>query len=137
MSRLDEYRSALLVAFPEVTEEELGRVLDAGGPQFVTFVIDHGLGPLWHERTGRGEFQKLSIGCRSSIPGTGARGCGLDSVLEEAGIEYALIKGAASRLLLHDNPAVRACYDLDLLVRREQRVLTAATPRGRRVLGAS
>lgn len=50
----------------------------------------------------------------------------IDSALEGAGIEYALIKGAASRVLLRDNPAIRTCYDLDLLVRPDDRVRAAS-----------
>jgi hypothetical protein len=43
-------------------------------------------------------------------------------VLGEAGVEYAVFKGAATRLLVYENPAVRACHDLDLLVRPNERV---------------
>ena len=50
----------------------------------------------------------------------------IDIVLEEAGVAYTVFKGAANRLLLHDNPAIRACYDIDLLVCPEERVKAAA-----------
>jgi hypothetical protein len=49
----------------------------------------------------------------------------IDTLLGEAGIEYVVFKGAANRLLLYENPAVRACHDLDLLVRAEDRVRAA------------
>ncbi len=52
MTRLDDYRSALLAAFSSVSAAELAEIVDTGGPDFVSFIIDHGLGPLWHERTG-------------------------------------------------------------------------------------
>ena len=46
MTKLDDYQSAMLAAYPEVPDAELGRALNAGGPRFVSFIIDHGLGPL-------------------------------------------------------------------------------------------
>jgi len=49
----------------------------------------------------------------------------IDAAFSAAGIEYAVIKGAANRLLLYDNAAIRACHDLDFLVRREDRVRAA------------
>jgi hypothetical protein len=49
----------------------------------------------------------------------------IDAVLAAAGIPYAVIKGAASRIDLYDNPAIRACYDLDILVRPDDRVAAA------------
>ena len=56
MTRLDDYRFALLATFPDVSDAELATALEKGGLDFVSFIIDHGLGPLWHERTGREEF---------------------------------------------------------------------------------
>ena len=41
-----------------------------------------------------------------------------------------MIKGAASRLCLYDNPAIRACHDLDLLVRPDDRVRAASALAG-------
>jgi hypothetical protein len=50
----------------------------------------------------------------------------IDELLHGAGVEYAVIKGAASRLVLYENPAIRACFDLDLLVHPEDRVRAAS-----------
>lgn len=125
MTRLDEYQSALLAAQSSVTDPELLRVLDEGGEQFVSFVVDHGLGPLWHERTGRDEFHVSRIAAEALYLAQEHALKDIDSVLETAGIEYAVIKGAASRALLYSNPAIRACFDLDLLIRREDRVHAA------------
>jgi hypothetical protein len=125
MSRLDDYRSALLVAFPEVCDTELVQVLDARCGQFVSFIIDHGLGPLWHERTGREEF----LDCRRAAEALYlAQAHAIDeigSILETAGIVHAIIKGAANRLQLYENPGLRACHDIDLLVRPKDRVQAA------------
>jgi hypothetical protein len=126
MSRLDDYRSALLAANTDVPAGVLERVLDDSGTEFVTFVVDHGLGPLWHVRTGRDEFHSSRLSAEALYLAQEHALKEIDSVLEKAGIEYAVIKGAASRVLLHANPAIRAGYDLDLLVRPDDRVRTAA-----------
>jgi hypothetical protein len=125
MSRLDDYRSAMLAVFPEVSDADLVRVLEQGGTQFVSFIVDHGLGPLWHARTQRAEFHASRMSAEALFL-TQQHALGeIDTVLEEAGIQYAVIKGAASRMLLYDNPALRASHDLDLLVRPEDRVRAA------------
>jgi hypothetical protein len=125
MSRLDDYRSALLAAFPEVADAELGDALEQGGSQFVSFIIDHGLGPLWHACTEREDFRESRLSAEALYLAQQHALEEIDAVLEGAGIEYAVIKGAASRQLLYDNPALRACHDLDLLVRPEDRVRAA------------
>ena len=58
MTRLDDYRSALRAGFAEVTDQALERTLDGRGEDFVAFIVDHGLGPLWHVRTGRAGFRE-------------------------------------------------------------------------------
>jgi hypothetical protein len=126
MSRLDNYRSALLAAFPDVADAKLGAVLEKGGPDFVSFVIDHGLGPLWHERTGRDEFHECRLAAEAIYLAQEHELQEIDAVLEGEGIKYAVIKGAASRLLLYENPAVRTCYDIDLLVCPEDRIRASA-----------
>jgi len=125
MSRLDDYRSALLAAFPEVADADLVRVLEQGGSQFVSFIIDHGLGPLWHSRTARAEFHECRLSAEALFLAQQHALGEIDAVLDGAGIQYVVIKGAASRMLLYDNPALRACHDLDLLVRPEDRVRAA------------
>jgi len=126
MSRLDTYRAALQVANPLVKREQLCRVLDAWGAGLVSAIIDLGLGPLWHDRVGRQEFHdsRMEAEARFLVQ---QRALGeVDRVLVESGIEYALIKGAANRLLLLPNPALRACHDLDVLVHPEDRMQAAA-----------
>ncbi len=126
MTRLVDYRFALLAAFPDVSDAELSDALENGGPDFVSFVIDHGLGPLWHERTGRSEFHASRLSSEALYLAQEHALNEIDAVLEAAGVEYAVIKGAASRKLLHKNPAIRACQDLDLLVRADDRVQAAS-----------
>jgi hypothetical protein len=127
MTRLDDYRSALHVGFSEVPDEDLIRTLEEGGPGFASFIIDHGLGPLWHERTGRAEFRESRLAAEAHYAAQEHALHNIDAVLCAAGIDYAVIKGAANRLFLYDNPAVRACHDLDLLVRADDRIRAATT----------
>jgi len=126
MSRLDDYQTALLAAYPEVSGEALIRILDSAGSQFTAFIVDHGLGPQWHERTGRAEFHPSRLAAEAFYLAQEHALRDVDAALQRAGVEYALIKGAANRLLLYANPAIRACHDLDLLVKPQQR-LRAAT----------
>jgi hypothetical protein len=126
MIRLDDYRSALLAASVETPETELGHLLDAGGDAFAAFIVDHGLGPLWHVRTGRAEFHASRLSAEALYLAQQHALHDIDATLDAAGIDYAVFKGAANRLLLYPNPAVRACLDIDLLVRPEQRVQAAA-----------
>jgi hypothetical protein len=125
MTRLDDYRSALLATYPDLSDAELVQALDAGGPGFASFIVDHGLGPLWHERTERDEFRESRLLAEALYAAQEHALGEIDVVLNDAGVAYAVIKGAASRLLLHENPAIRACHDIDLLVHPEDRVRTA------------
>ena len=126
MTRLDDYRFALLAAFPDVSDAELAAALEKGGPDFVSFIIDHGLGPLWHERTGRDEFHECRLIAEALYLAQEHALNEIGAVLDSAEIEFVVFKGAANRLLLNKNPAIRACHDLDLLVRPEDRVRAAS-----------
>ena len=126
MGRLDDYRAALRAARPETQPAELVEALDTGGPRFASFVVDHGLGPLWHARTGREEFHASRLAAEALYLAQAHALEEIDTLFERAGIEYVVIKGSANRLLLYDQPALRACHDLDLLVRRDDRVRAAA-----------
>jgi hypothetical protein len=126
MSQLDNYRAALLGALPDTPAAVLDDVLVSHGPQFASFVVDHGLGPLWHERTKNSAFQASRLSAEALYLAQEQALHEIDATLEEANIEFAVIKGAANRLLLYENPALRACHDLDLLVRPDDRVRAAA-----------
>jgi hypothetical protein len=126
MSRLDKYQSALLAAFPDVSADALVRELDTSGSEFAAFIIDHGLGPQWHLRTGRAEFHDSRLAAEALFLAQEHALKDIDDILETAGIEYALIKGAANRLALYGNPAIRACHDVDLLVHSHDRVQAAS-----------
>ncbi len=127
MSRLDKYQSALLAAFPDVSEDRLVREFDSNGSEFAAFIIDHGLGPQWHLRTEKAEFHESRMAAEALYLAQEHALKDIDGALEAAGVDYVLIKGAANRLRLYSNPAIRACHDLDLLVHPDDRVLAAST----------
>jgi hypothetical protein len=126
MSRLDNYRTAMLAAHTEVSVAALNRELDERGPAFATFVVDFGLGPLWHARTRRDEFHASRVSAEARYLAQIHALEVVNAVLDGAGIEYAVIKGAANRIMLYETPAIRACQDLDLLVRPADRVQAVA-----------
>lgn len=126
MPMLDDYRLALLAALPDVSDTDLERALEAGGADFVPFVIDYGLGPLWHERTGRAEFHASRMAAEALFLAQEHALSKVDSWLEHADIDYAVIKGAATRLLAYDTPAIRACHDIDVLVQPDDRLKAAS-----------
>ena len=123
--RLDDYRHAMLAAMPEYSGEELNRALDDKGPDFPQFVIDYGLGPLWHERTGRGEFLASRRVAEALYLAQAHALQEIDKAFSAVEIEYVVFKGGANRELQFENPALRACHDLDLLVHPVDRVRAA------------
>ena len=125
MTRVEEYRAALLAVFPEVPVHELERTVDSGGSHLVSLIVDHGLGPRWHERTGRDEFRASRRAAEALYLAQESALIEVSTGLSGAGIDHVVFKGAANRLLLHKNPAIRACFDLDLLVSKEDRVRAA------------
>ena len=125
MSRLDDYRAALLAAHDDVAEAQLERTFDEHGAGFASFVADHGLGPLWHSRTGLDDFRESRLAAEALYALQERALCGIDAAFDEAGLQYVVIKGAAYRQRLLTNPAIRACHDIDVLVRPEDRVRAA------------
>ena len=114
-----------MAANPNLSAEELVAALEKGGDWFVSFVIDHGLGPLWHLRTDRAEFRDSRRAAEAKFLAQEHALALIDARFADAGLQYAVIKGTANRLLLYDNPAIRACHDIDLLVKPKDRVRAA------------
>ena len=125
MSRLDDYRIALRAADENVSTDELRSILHARGSHFARLVIDSGLGPLWHSRTDSPEFRDNRLAAEAHFVVQEHALREIDLVLSAEGIQYAVFKGAANRLLLYQNAAIRSCHDLDLLVHPEDRVTAA------------
>lgn len=125
MSRLDDYRTVLLAANTDVPGHELIAALDERAGDFGGFIIDHGLGPLWHARTGRAEFHASRMLAEAMFLAQDQALGEIGAALDAAAIDQVVIKGAANRLLCYANPAVRACHDLDVLVRPVDKVAAA------------
>jgi hypothetical protein len=126
MASLDNYSTALQVLNPALDREALCLLLESQEPGFADLIIDHGLGPLWHQRTGREEFLASRRLAEALFLIQQEALSEIDSAFEAAGLDYAVMKGSATRLLSYDNPAVRACHDLDLLVRPGDKLRAAS-----------
>jgi hypothetical protein len=125
MSRLDKYRVALLAANPELQTDDLLGVLEEHGEPLESLIIDHGLGPLWHQRTECDQFYPARMQAEALFGAQEKALRDIDDALTTAKIPHVVLKGAANRLLLYENPAVRACHDLDILVSRDDVVRAA------------
>ena len=126
MGRLDDYRTAMLVADPAVSTDVLNRALDAARPDFDLLVVSHGLGPLWHTRTGRREFHQSRMNCEALYLAQHAALQEVHTALTKEGVAYAVIKGAALREAIYDVPALRTCHDIDLLCHPDDRLQAAS-----------
>jgi hypothetical protein len=138
---LGKRRRALLAAQPatsrEASPEALARGLEDAGPEFAEFLIDSGLGSLWHHRLApsghlvhgqpdvmdrlrRNRFANSALYAiqRSSLTR-------IDAVFAQSDVAYAVIKGAHVRELVYEDPALRPASDIDVLVAPSDR-LTAA-----------
>ena len=125
MGRLDDYRTAMLVADPAVSSDALERALDNSHAEFDVFVIAHGLGPLWYARTGRREFKESRLTAEAMYMAQKAALRDVDIALSKEGLDYAVIKGAATREISYDPPALRSCHDIDLIVARDDKLHAA------------
>jgi hypothetical protein len=134
-------RRALLAAWPqesaEASPEALARILEHAGPEFVQVLIDSGLASLWHHRStplerlervppdvmARLRRQRFSDSALYAVQ----KPCltQVDTVFTQAGIAYAVIKGAHVRELVYDDPALRPASDIDVLVAPADRVVAA------------
>ncbi len=111
------YRQALAILFGD----PLPAPNPAPSPRLTKCILEHGLAPLWHARTGH-------PGLRDARHGVAARYLQQRSAMEEvgatldaAGIAHAFFKGTAIRELFWPDPAFRSADDIDLLVAPEDR----------------
>lgn len=123
--RLTSYRSALRLAEHNLPDDELIGALQDGGAHFQALVTEYGLGPFWHDRTRISEFHAMRMAAEAQYMAQSSALQELAVSLDAAGIDYAVIKGAANREQLYPNPALRQCADLDVLVRLEDRLRAA------------
>jgi hypothetical protein len=110
---------------PDVNPAQLHRALAEGGPELLALIFRHQLGPLWHARAGTDTFTDSHRQAALLYMRQVAAVRTIDRLFSEAGILYAVIKGVATRERLFDDPAVRLCSDIDILVSPAQRVEAA------------
>ena len=134
-------RNALLAALPRPTPEDaserLTDILLRSEPAFPQFLIDSGLASIWHDRlTDPAHVEQLLPGLMEQLRakrfGDAAlyavqRSCltQVDVLFSNAGIAYAVIKGAHVRELVYEDPAVRPASDIDVLVAPSDRLAAA------------
>ena len=125
-------RNALQAALPRPTPEDaserLTDILLRSEPAFPQFLIDSGLASIWHDRlTDPAHVEQLLPGLMEQLRakrfGDAAlyavqRSCltQVDVLFSNAGIAYAVIKGAHVRELVYEDPAVRPASDIDVLI---------------------
>lgn len=125
MTRFAAPRAALLPAFHDTPAADLSRTLTEGGAALETLILRQQLGPLWHERTRAPAFAASHVNAAMVYLRQAAAQREIDDVLTKSGIPYAVIKGAAIRERLFDDPSVRVCCDIDVLVAPDHRTAAA------------
>ena len=117
------------VDFPSLlTEAE-----EDGINNFLQFLIFNGLAPLWHEALiNYGQQNKVDsifteklyqvrLTAEASYLMQKKTLLRVNDTLTSAGIKYAVFKGAHIRELVYENPALRPCTDIDVLVSKQNR----------------
>ena len=125
-------RNALQAALPRPTHEHavehLAKLVLRSEPAFPQFLIDSGLASLWHDKlaasaTAEQCLPDLMRQLRAKRFADAALYAvqrsyltQVDALFSNAGIAYAVIKGAHVRELVYEDPAVRPASDIDVLV---------------------
>ena len=118
-------KAALLAAFQDAASADLTRALAEGGPSLEALILEQQLGPLWHARTKVPPFAKSRADAAMFYIRQTAALRDIDDLFEQRGIRYAVFKGAGIRDLIYDDPSVRVCWDIDVLVAPDQRTAAA------------
>lgn len=134
-------RLALAPARPDLSAETLGNAialaLDEGEATFTAFLIDNGLGPLWHQALHSHALQdrvsavaldalRLSrFAAAAQYLSQNAALRQIDQLFESQGIAYAATKGSHIREMVYADPSLRPACDIDILVSAGQRVAAA------------
>lgn len=121
----------------ETLNSAVGRIL-AKEAEFTEFVIDNGLGPLWHQALhSHGAVEGLSSASLDALRESRFAAAAtyslqrevlrqIDRAFEARDIAYVVIKGVHLRELAYDDPSLRPAGDVDILVSAGQRVPAAA-----------
>lgn len=125
MTRFAAPGAALLPAFESSAAADLRRALTDGGPRLEALILEQQLGPLWHACIDAPAFAPSRATAAMLYMRQAAAQSELDGLFSREGIRYAVFKGAGTRELIHDDPSVRVCYDIDVLVSADQRAAAA------------
>ena len=125
MTRFAAPRAALLPAFHHSAATALMQALAEGGAPFESLILQQQLGPTWHARTQAKAFAESRSNAAMLYMRQAAAQREIDGLFTRYEIPYAIFKGAATRELTFDDPSVRICYDIDVLVAPEQRAAAA------------
>lgn len=145
-SRRSRYRFHRLSLSPLIAQnptEELTAVSNQIQPSeqkpFLEFILQNGLGPLWFDLLKRHHIQSyMSPRFTRELRNITSHTAELylfqkitvdkiQTLLSRQGIDYALFKGAHTRELLYDNPALRYACDIDILVARADKLNSIQT----------
>ena len=121
MTRFAAPRAALLPAFHQSAATALTQALAEGGAPFESLILKQQLGPTWHARTQAKAFAESRSNAAMLYMRQAAAQREINDVFTQHQIPYAIFKGAATRELTFDDPSVRICYDIDVLVAPDQR----------------
>jgi len=137
MTTSDHYRMHRLALLPLVAEQPqhvFERVGSAFPPakeeQFLTFILQQGLGPLWHEALKECEPPLFSTNFRETLKAARLKDTArylrqfhtikkVDDLFRAESISYAVFKGAHIRELVYSVPAVRPACDIDILISKD------------------
>lgn len=125
MPRFAAARAALLPAFADRDTAQLQHTLDEGGAPLKSLIVGQQLAPLWHARTRTPDLAQHHMNSAMVYLRQRAAQLEIDGLFTERGLTGAIFKGAAIRELAYDDPALRICCDIDILVAPEQRVEAA------------
>ena len=104
-----------------------------GNNDFLKFLIHNGLAPLWHEAlTNRIQKDKVDPVFTEKLRQVRLTAEAnyllqkkslkkIHDTLTSAGIKYAVFKGAVTRELVYEKPALRPCTDIDVLISTNDR----------------
>jgi hypothetical protein len=115
-------RTALSPVWAGDADVTLRTALSQGGPALESLIIGEHLAPLWHDVTRHAPFADTRRRAASAYLRQQVAIEELHALFEQAGIRYAVTKGAASRERTHQHPSLRVCGDIDVLVAPDQRL---------------
>jgi hypothetical protein len=133
LSRLDQYRLALLPVAQNIEPVVCCAALAEAEPTFLNFVLSQDIGPLWYHRLQTsGLLESLppaSVNALRAARMSAAAGYlpqrmefeRIDHLFATQGIPYLVVKGAHVRECVYPDPTLRLANDIDILVSPQDR----------------